>query len=154
MTGLQTQLLGIPWMDPNWLLDHFHTEFVWVSLVIIFIECGLLFPFLPGDTLLFAFGLFLATDQLNLTTGPNWLELAIGIIAFTTAAFLGNVVGYEIGRAIGPPRTPSRRTDHQEEVPRPDRRLLREARQHGPGDRPLRAVRPYLRHRWSPVSAR
>ena len=59
-------LLGIPWMDPNWLLDHFHTEFVLVSLIIIFIECGLLFPFLPGDTLLFAFGLFLATDQLNL----------------------------------------------------------------------------------------
>ena len=90
-------------MDPNWLLDHFHTEFVWVSLVIIFIECGLLFPFLPGDTLLFAFGLFLATDQLNLTAGPNWLELLIGITAFVVAAFLGNVVGYEIGRAIGPP---------------------------------------------------
>ena len=81
MTGLQTMLLGIPWMDPNWLLDHFHTEFVWISLVIIFIECGLLFPFLPGDTLLFAFGLFLATDQLNLTTGPNWVELLIGISA-------------------------------------------------------------------------
>src|SRR3954451_11986054 len=96
-------LLGIPWMDPNWLLDHFHTEFVWVSLVIVFIECGLLFPFLPGDTLLFAFGLFLATDQLDLTSGPNWVELAVGIAAFVTAAFLGNVVGYEIGRAIGHP---------------------------------------------------
>ncbi len=103
MTGLQTMLLGIPWMDPNWLLDHFHTEFVWVSLVIVFIECGLLFPFLPGDTLLFAFGLFLATDKLNLTNGPNWLELVIGITAFVVAAFLGNVVGYEIGRAIGNP---------------------------------------------------
>ena len=76
MTGLHPMLLGIPWMDPNWLLDHFHTEFVWISLVIIFIECGLLFPFLPGDTLLFAFGLFIATDKLNLTSGPNWLELA------------------------------------------------------------------------------
>ena len=90
-------------MDPNWLLDHFDTEFVWISLVIIFIECGLLFPFLPGDTLLFAFGLFLATDQLNLTSGPNVVELAIGITAFTVAAFLGNVAGYEIGRAIGQP---------------------------------------------------
>ena len=103
MTGLYIQLLGIPWMDPNWLLDHFHTEFVWISLVIVFIECGLLFPFLPGDTLLFAFGLFLATDKLNLTTGPNLLELLIGISAFVVAAFLGNVVGYEIGRAIGHP---------------------------------------------------
>ena len=91
-------------MDPNWLLDHFHTEFVWISLIIVFIECGLLFPFLPGDTLLFAFGLFLATDQLNLThrAQPGSSSL-VGILAFTTAAFLGNVVGYEIGRAIGPP---------------------------------------------------
>jgi membrane-associated protein len=103
VTGLQTMLLGIPWMDPNWLLDHFHTEFVWVSLVIIFIECGLLFPFLPGDTLLFAFGLFLATDKLDLTSGPNLLGLLLGLLSFGIAAFLGNVAGYELGRAIGPP---------------------------------------------------
>ena len=103
MTGLQTMLLGIPWMDPNWLLDNFHTEFVWISLIIVFIECGLLFPFLPGDTLLFAFGLFLATDQLNLTSGPNFVDLLLGILAFVVAAFLGNVVGYEIGRADGAP---------------------------------------------------
>src|SRR3954453_8732384 len=96
-------LLGIPWMDPNWLLDHFHTQFVVISLIIIFIECGLLFPFLPGDTLLVSIGLFLATDKLNLTTGPNLLGLFFGVVAFTMAAFLGNVVGYEIGRAIGPP---------------------------------------------------
>jgi membrane-associated protein len=96
-------LLGIPWMDPNWLLDHFHTQFIVVSLVIIFIECGLFFPFLPGDTLLVSIGLFFATDQLNLTSGPNILDLLLGIILFTIAAFLGNVAGYEIGRAIGPP---------------------------------------------------
>ncbi len=103
MTGLHTFLLGIPWMDPNWLLDHFHTEFVWVSLVIIFIECGLLFPFLPGDTLLFALGLFIATDKLNLTSGANIVGLLLGILMFSVAAFLGNVTGYEIGRAVGPP---------------------------------------------------
>jgi membrane-associated protein len=103
VTGLQTMLLGIPWMDPNWLLDHFHTQFVWLSLVIVFIECGLLFPFLPGDTLLFALGLFLATDKLNLTGGPNLLGLLLGFLAFGIAAFLGNVAGYELGRAIGPP---------------------------------------------------
>jgi membrane-associated protein len=103
VTSLHAMLLGIPWMDPNWLLDHFHTEFVWISLIIIFIECGLLFPFLPGDTLLFAFGLFLATDQLNLTHGSNLLGLALGVASFVIAAFLGNVAGYELGRAIGPP---------------------------------------------------
>jgi membrane-associated protein len=103
VTGLQTMLLGIPWMDPNWLLDHFHTQFIVISLVIIFIECGLLFPFLPGDTLLVSIGLFIATDKLDLTTGPNLVGLFIGILLFTVAAFLGNVAGYEIGRAIGPP---------------------------------------------------
>ncbi len=92
-----------PGWIPSWLLDHFRSEFILISLVIIFIECGLLFPFLPGDTLLFSFGLFLATDKLNLTQGPNMLGLLVGILAFTVAAFLGNVVGYEIGRAIGHP---------------------------------------------------
>ena len=66
-----------------------------VSLAIIFIECGLLFPILPGDSLLFAIGLFIATDKLPISL---WLAL----ILLFVAAFLGNVVGYEIGRAVGP----------------------------------------------------
>jgi membrane-associated protein len=103
VTGLQSLLLGIPWMDPHWLLQHFHTEFVWVSLVIVFVECGLFFPFLPGDTLLFSVGLFVATNELNLAGGPNIVGLLVGCVAFAAAAFLGNVVGYEIGRWIGPP---------------------------------------------------
>ena len=53
-------LLGIKWLDPNWLLSEFGGAFLWVSLVIVFVECGLFFPFLPGDTLLFALGLFIA----------------------------------------------------------------------------------------------
>lgn len=89
-------LLGVPWMDPHWLLQHFHTEFVWISLIIVFIECGLFFPFLPGDTLLFAIGLFIATGQLH-------LNVFVALVAFFVAAFLGNVVGYEIGRKLGPP---------------------------------------------------
>jgi membrane-associated protein len=100
---MHTMLLGIPWMDPNWLLDQFHTQFIVISLVIIFIECGLFFPFLPGDTLLVSFGLFVATDKLNLTGAPNLIGLLLGCLAFIAAAFLGNVAGYEIGRAIGPP---------------------------------------------------
>nr|WP_179665447.1 VTT domain-containing protein [Nocardioides panaciterrulae] len=87
-------LLGIPWMDPNWLLDHFHAEFVWISLAIVFIECGLLFPFLPGDTLLVAVGLFIAGGQLN-------LNIFVALAAFAAAAFLGNVTGYGLGRGIG-----------------------------------------------------
>ena len=91
-------LLGIDWMDPKWLLDRFGAELFWISIIIVFIECGLFFPILPGDTLLFALGLFIATGQLDLFPGPPFVELLIAI-----AAFLGNVVGYEIGRKIGPP---------------------------------------------------
>lgn len=102
--ALHAHLLGIPWMDPQWLLEHFGAELFWISLVIIFVECGLFFPFLPGDTLLFALGLFVATEQLDLIhVGGPFVELLIGLVVLTAAAFLGNVVGYEIGRKIGPP---------------------------------------------------
>ena len=96
-------LLGIDWMDPNWLLDRFGAALFWISLVIIFVECGLFFPFLPGDTLLFAIGLFIATEQLDVFPGPPLVELSIAMVLLIVAAFLGNVVGYEIGRKIGPP---------------------------------------------------
>ena len=88
--------LGPDWMDPQWLLDRFGGQFFWVSAAIVFIECGLLFPILPGDSLLFAVGLFIATGQVD-------VNLGVAIVALFVAAFLGNVVGYEIGRAIGTP---------------------------------------------------
>jgi membrane-associated protein len=97
-------LLGIKWLDPEWLLSEFGGAFIWVSLVIVFIECGLFFPFLPGDTLLFALGLFIAGgDYQVLGIDNKAVQLAVAIAMLTTAAFLGNVVGYEIGRRIGPP---------------------------------------------------
>ncbi len=96
-------LLGMDWMDPIWLLDRFGQELFWISLVIVFIECGLFFPFLPGDTLLFAMGLFIATEQVDIFGGHHWVDLVAALVLFTLAAFLGNVAGYEIGRAIGPP---------------------------------------------------
>jgi len=92
---LTTMLLGIHWMDPQWWLDRFGTEFFWISLLIVFVECGLLFPILPGDSLLFAVGLFIAGDDIS-------VSLPVAIVALSAAAFAGNVVGYEIGRAIGP----------------------------------------------------
>ena len=96
-------LLGMDWMDPNWLLDRFGSEFFWLSLLIIFVECGLFFPFLPGDTLLFAMGLFVASEKIDVFPGGPVPELLIGLALLTTAAFAGNIAGYEIGRKIGPP---------------------------------------------------
>ncbi|RJS47771.1 DedA family protein [Nocardioides cavernaquae] len=96
-------LLGMDWMEPQWWLDHFGTEMVWLSLIILVIECGLFFPFLPGDTLLFAIGLFIAGDQVSIVPGHHSIDLVVVMALFVGAAFLGNVVGYEIGRAVGPP---------------------------------------------------
>ena len=96
-------LLGMDWMDPTWLLDQFGGAFYWISLLIVFIECGLFFPFLPGDTLLFALGLFLNSGKIDMFGTPPFVELLIAFVLLSAAAFLGNVVGYEIGRAIGPP---------------------------------------------------
>ena len=96
-------LLGIKWMDPNWLLGQFGSEFFWVCLLIVFIECGLLFPFLPGDTLLFALGLFVATDKIHVFPGGQGVALLLSLVLMMAAAFAGNVAGYEIGRRLGEP---------------------------------------------------
>jgi len=96
-------LAGMSWMDPTWWLDKFGQEFFWVSVGIIFAECGLFFPFLPGDTLLFAMGLFISGDKLDVIPGGHAVDLVAALVILSVGAFLGNVVGYEIGRRIGPP---------------------------------------------------
>jgi len=88
--------LGPHWLDPQYLLDTYGTAFFWISLVIVFVECGLFFPILPGDSLLFAIGIFIAGGELD-------IPLFVAIPALFVAAFAGNVVGYEIGRAVGAP---------------------------------------------------
>ena len=85
-------LFGIDWMDPNWLLDQFGGLFFWVSLVIILVECGLFFPFLPGDTLLFAMGLFIAGGKIDIIPGGARDRPAVRArAAVAAAAFAGNV---------------------------------------------------------------
>ncbi|WP_246000116.1 DedA family protein [Nocardioides pocheonensis] len=96
-------LMGASWMDPQWWLDHFGQQFFWVSAGIIFAECGLFFPFLPGDTLLFALGLFISGGKLDVVPGGHGVDLVAALVILSIAAFLGNVVGYEIGRKLGPP---------------------------------------------------
>ena len=91
-----TPTLGPDWMDPQWLLERFGSQFFWVSAAIVFIECGLLFPILPGDSLLFAVGLFIAEGSID-------LNIVVACLLLTVVAFAGNVVGYEIGRAVGAP---------------------------------------------------
>ena len=61
--------------------------------LIVFAETGLVvFPFLPGDTLLFVGGAFCASGAMNV-----WLLVGLLIVAAVT----GNTVNYFVGRAIG-----------------------------------------------------
>ena len=99
---IQPLLLGMKWMDPDWLLGTFGSALFWLSLAIVFVECGLFFPFLPGDTLLFAMGLFIGTDRVDIVPGNHVVDLVVALLLFVVAAFGGNVAGYEIGRKIGP----------------------------------------------------
>ncbi|WP_406239015.1 DedA family protein [Nocardia sp. NBC_01009] len=64
-------------------------------LVIVFIETGLLFPILPGDSLLFTGGLLAAQT-------PNPVSIWVLVPAVAITAFAGDQCAYWIGRAIGP----------------------------------------------------
>ncbi|MDT4959258.1 MAG: rane-associated protein [Pseudonocardiales bacterium] len=67
-----------------------------VLAIVLFAECGLLVGFfLPGDTLLFAAGVSLATGAIT-------SSLAAFLIVAPIAAIAGNLVGYWIGYRAGP----------------------------------------------------
>ena len=88
--------LGPEWLDPQTLLTNFGDIAFWVVLAIIFAECGLLIGFfLPGDSLLFITGLFIASGFISINI---WLACLLLLIA----AVVGNAVGYGIGYKVGP----------------------------------------------------
>lgn len=75
------------------LIEQYGTLIYMVLFLIVFCETGLVvFPFLPGDSLLFIAGAFCATGAMHF-----WLLLVLLIVA----AVLGNTVNYWIGRKIG-----------------------------------------------------
>lgn len=88
--------LGPSWLNSEHLLNMLG-PYVLVGLcVIIFAECGLLVGFfLPGDSLLFTAGLFVAAGFIDT---PIWLVCVL----LTVCAVVGNVVGYGIGYKVGP----------------------------------------------------
>ena len=96
--GLSTG--AVPTLLPDFLdADHLIHSFGPYALIgvvlVVFIETGLLFPFLPGDSLLFTAGMLVAQDEIGV---PLWL-LCVSLAA---AAFLGDQVAFAIGRKAGP----------------------------------------------------
>lgn len=86
----------LEYLNPEYLLQTFGQLFFAVACLMIFAETGLLAGFfLPGDSLLFALGLFIATGQIDV---PLWL--AVTLLAIS--AFAGDQTGYWIGRKLGP----------------------------------------------------
>ncbi len=98
MTPLATQTtlaLGPEWLDPNVIIEWLGPWALVGVAAIIFAECGLLLGFfLPGDSLLFTAGLFVASGQI----APLWVTCLVLVVA----AMAGNVVGYGIGYKAGP----------------------------------------------------
>ncbi|MHB8185431.1 MAG: DedA family protein [Dermatophilaceae bacterium] len=92
--------LGPDWLNADTLLQQLGPSAFWVSLVVIFVECGLFIFFMPGDSLLFTIGLAIQSHPHGIDLGVN---IVVACIVLTAAAFLGNVVGYEIGRSVGTP---------------------------------------------------
>ncbi len=92
MTALPDILDPMYWLGANGV---FASAVLPGILIIVFIETGLLFPLLPGESLLFTGG------QLAAHPHP---PVSIGVLAPSVAlvAVLGDQTGYFIGRRIGP----------------------------------------------------
>lgn len=78
--------------DPEALLIAMGPWVLWGTMLIVLIESGVLFPLLPGDSLLFTAGL------LHTQLGLN-LFVLIGMVFI--AAFIGAQIGYFLGARFG-----------------------------------------------------
>lgn len=83
--------------DPNLLLNTLLAQLggwmVAAVALIVFIESGVLFPVLPGDSMIFALGIL----HNRIPGVPEWLTFLVLFVA----AICGNLVGYWLGRKYG-----------------------------------------------------
>lgn len=106
--NLLLQLALVPlllpdWLDPEIIIHNLGNWALWGVAAIIFIECAI-FPVLPGDSLLFTVGMFIAMNPPSITfPGMDpWQVLVVSCVVLTIAAIAGNVAGYWVGHLIGP----------------------------------------------------
>lgn len=97
MDIIQAMISFIIHIDQH-LVEIINTFGVWTYVIIfliVFIETGLvIFPFLPGDSLLFAAG------ALAVLPGSE-LNIVVLLIVLWVAAVLGDTVNYHIGKKVG-----------------------------------------------------
>ncbi|HEX9499206.1 MAG TPA: DedA family protein, partial [Mycobacterium sp.] len=94
-----TRLALMPdFLDPIKLIGYFGTWALVGLLVVIFVESGVLFPVLPGDTLLFVAGMLAAGTA---AAGHAEFQLWQLLVFIPIAAILGGQVGYFVGRYVG-----------------------------------------------------
>ncbi|MDV3129491.1 VTT domain-containing protein [Mycobacterium sp. 21AC1] len=97
-----TNLALMPdFMDPLHLIGSFGTWALVGILVVVFVESGVLFPILPGDSLLFVAGMLAAGTAAQGEAVTANFQLWQLLLFIPIAAILGGQVGYFIGRTIG-----------------------------------------------------
>jgi len=97
---VNTLALMPDFLDPVKLIGYFGPWALVGLLVVVFIESGVLFPVLPGDTLLFVAGMLAAGTAAAAHDNANF-QLWQLLVFIPIAAILGGQVGYFIGRFIG-----------------------------------------------------
>jgi membrane-associated protein len=98
------QLALMPdFLDPMKLLGYFGAWALVGLLIVIFVESGVLFPILPGDSLLFVAGMLAAGTAALAETGAETINFQLWqlLVFIPIAAILGGQVGYWIGRSLG-----------------------------------------------------
>ena len=108
--GLSTGLIDYL-RDPEELLLALGPYVLIGVAVIVFIESGLLFPFLPGDSLLFTAGLLHSRLGLNF-----WLLISVVIVAAVGGDQAGYWIGREFGRKLFIPNARVLKTEYLEEA--------------------------------------
>lgn len=122
--NIPSQIVHASVLNPDDLLTKLGSIAFIVVLAIVFTECGILLGLiLPGDSLLFITGMFIASGQIS-------VNIWVAISSIALAAIIGNLVGYWIGTKIGPPlfRRPDSKIFKQEYVERTHKFF----EQHGP----------------------
>lgn len=97
---MNTLALMPDFLDPVTLIGYFGPWALVGLLVVVFVESGVLFPILPGDTLLFVAGMLAAGTAATAHENANF-QLWQLLLFIPIAAILGGQAGYFIGRFIG-----------------------------------------------------